>query len=391
MPTEFISFFVILLAGLFFSGIFNRLHLPWVAALIIAGIAVGPYAFDIFAPNPAIEFMGNIGLVFLMFMAGLETRISSFKKDRREIGILVPLSAAIPFSVGFGIGIYFEYPFLSAIFLGIIFISSSIAVIIPSLQTNNLFGKRVGKLIMGSTIITDILSLTLLSILLQTIEPATKIPLPLFYLLLFGSLILLMRIIPKIVRYFERHKGRGRRFESELRLIVTILLGTVVIFELLGLHAIIAGFFAGLVLSETITHKVIREKLHTISYGIFIPIFFVLVGVSTNIGIFAEVGNALLITFVVVIGSVSAKFISGFIGGRLDGFSKDESALIGVATTPHLSTTLAAIFIGFKLGILDEKLLTAMIILSIITTLIAPTIMGKMAKRLDRRAASPTS
>jgi len=143
--TEIIPFFLVLLAGLVFSEIFARLHLPFVVALIVAGILIGPFGLEWFTPDDTFEFLGQIGLIFLMFMAGLEIRFSTFRKLGKGVPVLSLLNGLVPFAVGIGIALYFGYNWTAALLLGIIFISSSIAVIIPSLQANNLFQSRLGK------------------------------------------------------------------------------------------------------------------------------------------------------------------------------------------------------------------------------------------------------
>jgi Kef-type K+ transport system membrane component KefB len=380
--TELVPFFLVLLAGLVFSEIFAKLHLPLVVALIIAGIFMGPFGFDFFTPNETINFLGEIGLVFLMFMAGLETRFSSFRQLGKEISLLSVLNGFVPFGVGVGIALLFGYGWVAALLLGIIFISSSIAVIIPSLQANNLFQGRLGRSIVASTVLEDVASLVLLSLLLQLIiNPTANIPLPLFYGILLISVFGLRLIIPKI-RAFLTWQMRKRTdiFEGEVRLVFVILIGTVIFFELLGLHAIIAGFFAGLMLSESIKSDIVRQKLHTLSYGLFIPIFFIVVGANTNIRVLGDAGGALLITVAIIAASIGAKFVSGWIGGKLMRFSNRESAIMGAATIPQLSTTLAVAFTGFELGVLDERLVTAMIALSIVTTFLAPFLIRMLSK-----------
>jgi Kef-type K+ transport system membrane component KefB len=370
--SELITFFIILGAGLFFSGVLSRVHVPWVVALITAGAVLGPHGTGTFIPTPTIEFIGQVGLVFLMFMAGLETKPSSFSEHRREIARIAALNGLIPLGVGVLIGVYFGYPLTTALLVGIIFVSSSIAVIIPSLTAKGIAESRVGKSIIAATVAEDIASLVMLSVLLQTISPETQIPLPLFYLLLYGVLVVMRWAIPKLRWVFIGEQSTKDTFERELRLIVATLIGTVIIFELLGLHAIIAGFFTGLVLSDSIRNKIIKEKINALSYGIFIPVFFVLVGAEINLGVFSEAKNALALTAAIVGGSIAAKGISGWVAGKMSGFTKDERALTGIATTPQLSTTLAVVFTGAALGLLDEKMVTAMIVLSITTTFLAP-------------------
>ena len=188
---EFLPFFLILLVSVMFSFAFRRFNLPWVLALIVAGIFLGPYGFKLVEINTAIEFMGQIGLIFLMFMAGLETKLSSFRNFQKSIITISLLNSLIPFGVGYLIGFSFGFDIMASLLLGIIFMSSSIAVIIPTLESTKMINTKLGRSIISATIIEDIASLVLLSILLQSVNPITALPLPSFYFLLIVILICL--------------------------------------------------------------------------------------------------------------------------------------------------------------------------------------------------------
>jgi Kef-type K+ transport system membrane component KefB len=381
--TQLLPFFLVLFASLFFSEIFNRLHLPWVIALIIAGMIIGPFGLETFAPaeNDTILFLSEVGLVFLMFMAGLETRLSSFRTEKLKVSLLALLNGALPFIVGFGIGQGFAYDFNTSLLLGIIFVSSSLAVVIPSLEKTKVLHTPFGQVVIATTILQDVASLILLSVFFQSVDPVTSIPLPIFYTLLIGFLAFLRYAIPKIHSKFVQKFGRQEDiFQQELRSVFVILFGTVVVFELLGLHSIIAGFFAGFVLSGTINNEILKGKLRAISYGIFIPVFFVVVGANTDLTVFSDLESFGLLTLAVVAGSVISKYISGAYGARLLGFSVAESRLLGASSIPQLSTTLAVVFAAQEMEIIPPEVTTAMVILSIVTTFVSPELLKILSK-----------
>jgi len=380
---ELLSFLILISAGLFLSELFRRFHLPYVVALIATGIIIGPYFLDIFEPTQTTDFIGSVGLIFLMFMAGIEIRLSSLAKFKSKIAKISILNGSIPFLVGFGIALYFGYGIVAAIMLGIIFISSSIAVVIPSLEAMGLMNKKLGKVIVGSTMFEDVTSLVLLSVALQTINPTTDMPLIIFYPLVFISMLALKFIIPRL-RWFLFQKSRKDKdlFEQDLRLVFATLIAVVIIFDLLGMHAIIAGFFAGLVLSESIKSELLRKKLHAISYGLFIPAFFIIIGTEMELSVFGNIGDAALLAVAIIAGSVLSKLVSGYFGGRLAGFGKAQSRLIGASTIPQLSTTLAVAFVGLETGIIDQRIVTIMILLSAVTTVLAPLLISWAKKDL---------
>ena len=377
---EFLPFFLILLATVLFAAAFRRFHLPWVLALITAGVVVGPYGLEVAEVTPTLGFLSQIGLIFLMFMAGLETKFDSFKKLKYDIGWLSALNSLIPLAAGIALGFWFDFSLTASLLIGIIFMSSSIAVIIPTLESLNLTHTKLGKSIVSSTVIEDVLSLILLSVLLQSVNPMTSLPLPSFYFLLALIMAGFAYGLPKIRALIPRHRDQRDLFESEVRLIFALMIGVVVTFELLGLHPIIAGFFAGLVLSDSIKSEILIEKLRTMSYGIFIPVFFVVIGMETNIGILTESAGVLGVIATIVCVSVFTKFISGWVGGKIIGFKNKEASIIGLATIPQLSTTLAVVFTAVETGLLPEELIAAMVALSIVTTLIAPIGLRILAK-----------
>jgi len=384
MSVEFLSFFLILFAGLFFSGIFNRLHLPWVAALIATGMILGPYGTGVLELNSAVEFIGEIGLVFLMFMAGLEAKLSSLKENWKNISIIAIITATLSFAVGILIGKYLGYGFETTFLLGVIFVSSSVAVIMPSLESNRLIDSKIGKTIIGTAILVDIFSLFLLSFVLQTTNPITILPLPVFYVLLFISLIVLKIIIPKIHNFLRHLSRKGGMFEGELRLVFAIMLGTVILFKILGLHSVVAGFFVGLILSENIKSDILKGKLHALSYGIFIPTFFVVVGANADLTTFLNGDGIIFLTSIIIVGVFLSKLAGGVIGTKMVGFSTKESVLVGIALTPKLSTALAASFAGFGVGVFSKDILTAAIFLSVFTTIITPIAVSLLSRNLIR-------
>ena len=369
---ELLPFFLILLATVLFAAAFRKFHLPWVLALISAGIFIGPYGFDLAEVTPTMTFLSQIGLIFLMFMAGLETKFESFKKLKYDLGWLSALNSLIPLTAGVALGYWFGFSLTASLLIGIIFMSSSIAVIIPTLESLKLSNTKLGRSIVASTIIVDVVSLVFLSILLQSVNPVTALPLPSFYFLLALIMVGFAYGLPKIRALIPHYRDEKDLFESEVRLIFALMIGVVVTFDLLGLHPIIAGFFAGLVLSNSIKSELLIDKLRTMSYGIFIPVFFVVIGMETNTSVFQESSGVLGLVAAVVGVSVLTKFVSGWIGGKIIGFNNKDSAIIGFSTIPQLSTTLAVVFTAVETGLLPPELITAMVILSIVTTLIAP-------------------
>ncbi len=377
------SFFIILLVAVVFSQLFSRMKVPWVVALIAGGIIIGPSGFGIFKTDPTIDFLATIGLVLLMFMAGVESRASGIGGIKKRIIFTGLFIGFFPALVGGLIILSFGYSWPAAILMSIIFMSSAIAALIPQLQANKIIGSDLGKTIIGATVAIDALSLIFLSIFLQALT-ADFSPLNLMsYILIIVLVVLAAIVIPRIRKFFfsEEYAEKQDLFEKELRFVMLVLIGFVVLFELVGLHAIIAAFFAGLILSKSMESRLLKAKLHTMGYGFLIPVFFVVIGATTDFSVFSE-GFATLLVLSIIIGLVGSKFIGGWIAGRLGNFNNRESALLGAASIPQLSTSLAVAFLGFGEGLLDQEILAAIVVLTIATVTIAPIIVNKLSHDL---------
>lgn len=382
MINELWPFFIVLFSSLFFSQLFKRFHVPWVITLIIAGMIIGPHGLEFVEKTIITDFMSQIGLIFVMFMAGLETNLfQTTRKGHMNNVIKISLiNGFVPFAVGYGIAYGFGYSTLTSILLGIVFISSSIAVVIPSLTSAKLLKTKLGKTIISTTVIQDVASLIILSFVLQAGDATHSVSPIILYPALVALFFMFRKLLPIFKSLFRREFHRDDDiFEQELRSILVLLIGIVVIFTSLGLHAILAAFFAGTILSDIITHKRIKRQLHSIGYGIFVPVFFITVGLETDMSVlFSSDLTIIILAVSVVLGSGLSKFISGYFASRITGFSKPQSRMIAVSTIPQLSTTLAVAFTGVQLGIISTELVTALILLTIFSTLISP-ILAKFA------------
>lgn len=392
--SELTSFFVVILTALVFSQAFRKLHVPWIIALILGGMAMGPFGFGIIVPDTTLEFIKNMGLVFLMFMAGMETRFSGMRSVWKESTVIGTITGAVPFLAGLGTALLLGYGMSAAILVGIIFISTSIAVATPYLQEKGLFHTRLGKTIISSIIIQDIASLMILAVVLQYLFRVSPLPFPAFviiFLVALSGVIIVKWLVPRLRVMLSGIHERGKDiFERDVRIILAILVGAVIVSEALGLHSIIGAFFAGIVVSEATRHPFLKEKIHVLAYGFFVPVFFVILGAQIDIRAFDRVDH--LIPMIAVIGaSMASKFVSGWFAGRLMGFTTAQSRFMGSNSIPQLSTTLAVVVVGQTLGILEPGLVAILVFLSIVTTFIGPFLSNILFKEVSREYFGDTS
>ncbi len=379
-----LSLTFILLFALVVPEFFKRLRLPFVTSLIVIGAILGPNSLNYLQTNEVLDFFGFMGFTFLMFMAGLETKLKLLGKKLKEISVLALVNSMVPFLVGMGIGYLFGYDFTSTLILATIFVSSSVAVIVPTLKSANLLGKKDGQIMLTAVVLQDIASLVLLAVIFQSVSPVTSFSLPFYFMLLVVSVIALNYFLPKLSKYaLKKNFLKGAEHEEQLRFVIVMLILVLSYFSLIGVHPLLGSFLVGLLLAGEIkSSKTILSKIHTIGYGLFVPVFFVIVGMDLDFGIFRQLTYDDLIVPAVLLGLITSKFLSGYFASRAVKLNSEESIIFGLASTTQLTTTLSATFAASQLNLLNSELETAVIILAIVTTFSVPVILRFYPKRL---------
>ena len=275
----------ILLLGLLVPEMFRRLKLPWVTSLILVGAIMGPNGIGYIQHNETVSFFGFLGLAFLMLMAGLETDVESLKHSKRQILTLVLSNGLLPFFFGFLVTWVFGYGIWSALVVGTVFISSSVAIAVPTIRSYVFRREGDGEVMVTAIVVEDALSLFILAIILQSFSPITDLPLPQYFVALVISVLFLRRVVPKLAKKFFASRLAGEtKHETQLRFVIVLLLAVLIFFSFLGVHPIIAAFLVGILLSRVVTSSQVISKLHTIGYGLFVPVFFFIVGMEMDLG-----------------------------------------------------------------------------------------------------------
>lgn len=383
-----LPFFIILFSGLFLSEFFQRVHLPWVIALMVSGFIIGPAGFGIIEANPVLSFLAELGLIFVMFMAGIETDF--FKKSREGLVgkafIIGLFSSVCLWLFGYNVALYLDMSIFASILLGIIFISSSVAVAVPILEESGVIKGQLGKLILITMIIQDIISLIAFAVFSRVTNPEEVLSSFLVYPLLILIFFLLQKGIPYVRKYFikEFHTEDKDIFEQELRAVLVLLVGIVALFALLGVHEILAAFLAGMILSDMISHKDIHKNIHAIGYGLFIPIFFASIGMTTDLSGISLTSGAFLGGLVaIVFGVIFLKVFVTYISSRFMRVKPTESLVIGISMIPQLSTTLALGYAGRQMGIFGNDMVASLVVLSIVSVIVCPILLRIFIKKIN--------
>ena len=370
---------LIISVGLLFPILLKRFKLPLISLMIISGSLFGPNFYGIIIPGEVLEFFAYLGMVFLMILAGSDVNLKEINQNKKKVIILSLFNGGIPFLFGFLVSRYFGYSLSTSILLGIVFISSSVAIIIPLLDTLKLNSRKSKNLILSSVLLSDILSLMLLAIILHRASPVSNLPLYIYLPILGIILFLAFKYSSKLGEFLIKNSNDPQGSESKFRIILFVIFFLLLIFSVLGLHTILASFLIGLLISGLLnikSMKYVKSKIHAIGYGLFIPVFFFLVGMEIDYSLFRsfEVSSKLMI--IMIFGLIASKIISGFISGKIIGMPLKDRTIFGIISTVQLTTTLAVTYTASSSGLFDNVLTTSVIILSIITIIIGPILLN---------------
>ncbi len=367
--------FIILFVGLVIPELFRKFQVPFVSTVIVLGAILGPFGLDWIQTNEIVDFFGFLGFTFLMLLAGLEARPYDIEHSVRSITLMSTINAIIPFVFGMSTALWFGYSWTTSILVGIIFISSSVAIIIPVLK-NVKISTHAKDLFVSSVVVQDAISLVLLAIVFHRFAPIVDLSLPVYIVVLLLAFVALKMVLPKLGHYFIKRRRifKDAEHEARLRFIIVVLMAVLALFSLLGVHPILAAFLVGMLLADQLSSKEIFGKINTLGYGLFVPIFFFVVGMEMDLTIFRKINFQNLIIIVLPIGLIISKILSGYLAARLSKMHKRDAGIFGVVTITQLTTTLAAAYAANAIGLLDNTLLTAMILVCVLTTLLVPFI-----------------
>lgn len=253
----------------------------------------------------------------------------------------------------------------------VIFASHSVAIVYALLDELKMVKTRLGTIILSATITVDLLTLLLLSVVIKLGTGGEDIGMFLLKVFLYiGALLLAIPLLSKyILGIFEKLHAQRIHFVLSI-IFIAIILG-----EVIGIHPIVGAFICGVAVSEALTKEehdeLLNKNLNAIGYGLFIPIFFLVLGMETNIGVIFDLSNLELL-LITLVSAVTLKFFSGFIALKILGFDRVKNTIGGLLTIPKISASLVAASIGKELGLIGNEIFVTIVALSVITATLTP-------------------
>ncbi|MEJ2492448.1 MAG: cation:proton antiporter [Desulfuromonadales bacterium] len=368
------------------TGVLCRaIHQPPVLGELTAGIIFGPPLLGIIVPNEMLDMLAELGAFFLMFYAGLETNPIDLKRQRLASTFVGVFGFFIPFAATFWACSFFDLSINEALFISMGLSITAIAVNARVLHDMDLTHKRVTPVIIGASIIDDVMSLAFFTAIVEMTTEADGLNLLLILSLMLKVITFFIVTIavgvwiyPYIGKYFSAREAKGFTFA----LIMAFLFGFFA--ELAGLHIIIGAYLAGLFVREGVVDKDLMTKISdrfvSITYGFIGPIFFVSLAFHVTFEIFQ---THLWLTVTLLIVAVLGKFFGSGAGAMLGKMQREEAVVVGCAMNGRGAVELVIASIGLQLGIISDNVFSILVLVAFVTTLLPPLSLGYYLKRVE--------
>ncbi|QWG71791.1 cation:proton antiporter [Bacillus mycoides] len=368
---EFEFFFqiaLILLSTKLAGDLSVRLGQPSVLGKLIVGIVIGPAIFGWIENSELLTQLSNVGVILLMFMAGLETDLEELNANRNSSLAVALGGIVLPFVGGYVAGLVVGMEQGNAVFLGLLLCATSVSISVQTLRDLGKMKTRESTTMLGAAVFDDILVVILLAFAMSFLG-ADDVNLTMIILkkvVFFASIILIgWKGVPAIMRWLSPL----RVSESIVSAALIICFSFAYFGELLGIAGIIGAFAAGIAISQTNYKHEVEKKVEPIAYAMFVPVFFVSIGMNIT---FDGIGDQIWFILALTVIAVFTKLIGCGFGARITGFDAKSSAIIGAGMVSRGEVALIIAGTGLSSGLLAQDYFTAIVIVVILTTMITP-------------------
>jgi Kef-type K+ transport system membrane component KefB/nucleotide-binding universal stress UspA family protein len=382
ITSPIVAFTLLLLVILTLPPIFEKLRLPGLVGLLFAGVILGSDGLGLLDPkSETIKLLSDIGKIYLMFVAGLEIDLADFRKTKnRSLGFGFA-TFIIPMIFGTAIGLLFRMNLNASVLIGSLLASHTLLGY-PIVNRLGIVNNQAVTVTIGATIFTDISALLVLAICIS-INAGEFTPLSLvIQLLTLGiySAIVLFGFDWAGKQYFRR---TGNQESNQFLFILLAVFLAAVGAQIIDVENIVGAFLAGLAVNDVVGKSQVKEKVEFVGSTLFIPCFFVGMGLLLDIsGFITTLSSELPLTLAIVGGLILSKFLAAFVVKLLYRYSWDETITMWSLSLPQVAATLAAALVGLNAGVISQSVFNTVIVLMLVTSILGPILTDKYARKL---------
>jgi Kef-type K+ transport system membrane component KefB len=376
----FLTVFVVLVIG---PAIMERAKLPGLIGLLLGGFAIGPNGFAfVSSGNSTIPDLGTLGLLYLMFMAGVELDLSTLSKARRPTAIFTVLTFGFPMALGYLVGSALDYSPSASLLLGSLFASHTL-ITYPMIRRHGLAGDRSSITAVGATVGADTMSLVVLAAVAGSASGDAS-GAELLVQITIGLLILVavcMVGLPVLGKFVFSTFGTEPAVRYTFA--VAAFLAAGVLAEVVGIEHIVGAFFAGLALNRLIPNEgPLMHRVEFFGSSVFIPVFLVSVGLIMNPSVMIE-PETLALAGLFTLACLGGKALAAVVAKGVLRFTWPQAGVLFVLTSPQAAATLAATMVGFELGLFGTRVVNAVLVVILLSVVIASTLAPRFAALVE--------
>ncbi len=372
-----------------FLGIFTRrLQMPQVVGALLAGVILGPAVLNILHETNFIKQVAELGVIILMFNAGLETNLSELKKAGKASLIIAIMGVVLPLAGGFGVAMLFNRGdlvqggasvFLENLFIGVILTATSVSISVETLKELGKLDTRVGSAILGAALIDDILGIIALTVITSFTDPSVSVVVVVAKIFLFFVFAGVAGFaFYKFYTFYISRDNRDKRRYVILAFSFCLLLSFAAE-RFFGVADITGAYLAGLIICNSQRSRYLTARFGTLSYMLLSPMFFASVGISVELP--HMTGNLILFSAILLAVAMATKALGCGLGAKMCGYKNEEAVQIGVGMVSRGEVALIVANKGAAMGLMSSIFFGPIVIMVIVTAIMTPILLKLVCSR----------
>ncbi|GBE17897.1 MAG TPA: cation:proton antiporter [Euryarchaeota archaeon] len=363
----------------------KRFGQPVILGELLAGIVLGGSFLGILERTPVLDTLSDLGIILLLFLAGLEINIEKMKEVGKVVMVDSIFDVVFAFILGYIIGLAFGMPTLTALFLGGILTATSVGITTRTLMDLGKLNTKAGTTILGVAVMDDIQGIFILSILAGLATTNQLLSVTEFLTLLFmiiGFFTISLLLVPKLVTIAAGLIDKMWVDEAPMALTISFILILSFIAKEIGLAYIVGAFMAGVTLNLGVKYKEnVSTKFNTITYGFLAPFFFVEIGLRTDISAILQTG--FLLTLAIIVAAAVGKISGCTLGSLIMGYDRRDAFRVGIGMLPRAEVALITAEIGLTAGVIPPNVFSSIVVMVLVLALSTPLLLRAVFEEPD--------